>query len=66
MPRSRFRFEPAPSGTRVSMSAALEPHGVIRLLSPVMIAGVRRRVRADHGCLKTVLEHPVPVSGPRL
>ena len=62
----QYRFEPAPGGTRVSMSAALEPHGVFRFLSPVMTAGVRRQVRADHRRLKTVLEHPAPVSGPRL
>jgi uncharacterized membrane protein len=61
----QYRFEPAPGGTRVSMSAALEPHGVFRFLSPVMTAGVRRQVRADHRRLKTVLEHPAPVSGPR-
>lgn len=62
----QYRFEAAPGGTRVSMSAALEPHGVFRFLSPVMTAGVRRQVRADHRRLKTVLEHPVPISGPGL
>jgi uncharacterized membrane protein len=62
----QYRFEPDPGGTRVSMSAALEPHGLFRFLSPVMTAGVRRQVRADHRRLKTVLEHSAPVSGPRL
>jgi hypothetical protein len=39
------------------MKAAVEPHGVFRFLSPIMTAGVRRQVRADHHRLKTVLEH---------
>jgi uncharacterized membrane protein len=61
----QYRFEPAPGGTRVSMSAAVEPHGIFRFLEPVMAAGVRRQVRADHRRLKTLLEHPVPISGSR-
>jgi len=62
----RYRFEPAGGGTRVSMSATVEPHGLFRLLTPVMAAGVRRQVRADHRRLKTVLERPAPVADPRL
>jgi Polyketide cyclase / dehydrase and lipid transport len=54
----RYRFESAGDGTRVSMSATVEPHGLFRLLTPVMAAGVRRQVKADHRRLKTVLEHP--------
>jgi len=40
------------------MTASVEPRGLFRLLTPVMAAGVRRQVRADHRRLKTVLEHP--------
>ena len=54
----QYRFEPDQDGTRVRMSANVEPHGVFRLLAPIMTAGVRRQVRADHRRLKTVLEHP--------
>ena len=54
----QYRFEPDGAGTRVSMSATVEPQGIFRLLTPIMTAGVRRQVRADHRRLKTVLEHP--------
>jgi uncharacterized membrane protein len=60
----QYRFEPDQDGTRVSMSASVEPHGVFRFLSPVMAAGVRRQVWADHRRLKTVLECPGPAGGP--
>ena len=56
--REQYRFEPAGDATLVSMSAAVEPRGVFRLLTPVMTIGVRRQVKADHRRLKTVLEHP--------
>ncbi len=61
---ARAGGEPAGDRTRVSMSATAEPHGLFRLLAPVMAAGVRRQVKADHRRLKTVLEHPSPVAGP--
>jgi carbon monoxide dehydrogenase subunit G len=54
----QYRFESDEDATRVSMSAAVEPHGLFRLLGPVMTAGVRRQVKADHHGLKTILEHP--------
>ena len=60
----QYRFEHDQDGTRVSMSATVEPHGVFRFLSPVMAAGVRRQVRADHRRLKTVLERPGAADGP--
>ena len=60
----QYRFEQDQGGTRVSMSANVETHGVFRFLSPVMTVGVRRQVRADHRRLKTVLEGLAPVSGP--
>ena len=53
----QYRFEPDQGGTRVSMNAAVEPRGVFRFLSPIMTAGVRRQVRADHRRLKATLEH---------
>ena len=62
--REQYRFEHDQGRTRVSMSADVEPHGVFRFLSPVMTAGVRRQIRADHRRLKTVLERPRPGSGP--
>jgi hypothetical protein len=62
----QYRFEPDKGGTRVLMSAAVEPHGAFRFLSPIMTAGVRRQVRADHRRLKTVLEHRAPASDPSL
>ena len=37
----RHRFEPDGAGTRVSMSAAVEPRGVFRAFTPI-IAGSRR------------------------
>jgi len=52
----QYRFEPDRDATRVSMTASVEPRGLFRLLGPVMAAGVRRQVRADHRRLKTVLE----------
>jgi uncharacterized membrane protein len=54
----RYRFEADGGSTRVSMSAAVEPRGVFRLLTPLMAAGVRRQVRADHRQLKALLEAP--------
>ena len=57
----RYRFDPDGEATRVSMSAAVEPRGVFRLLTPIMTAGVRRQVKADHRRLKIVLEHPQPI-----
>jgi Polyketide cyclase / dehydrase and lipid transport len=54
----QYRFEPDHDGTRVRMTATVEAHGIFRLLTPVMGAGVRRQVRADHRRLKRVLEHP--------
>jgi uncharacterized membrane protein len=54
----QYRFEPDHDATRVSMTASVEPRGIFRVLTPVMAAGVRRQVKADHRRLKTVLEHP--------
>ena len=39
------------------MTASAEPHGIFRLLAPIMAAGVRRQVKADHRRLKVLLEH---------
>lgn len=60
----QYRFEAADGGTLVSMSGTAEPHGVFRFLSPVMAAGMRRQVRADHRRLKTLLEQRAPVADP--
>jgi len=54
----QYRFESDQDATRVSMNAVVEPRGVFRLLTPIMTAGVRHQVKADHRRLKTVLEHP--------
>jgi hypothetical protein len=53
----RYRFESDHDATRVWMTATAEPHGIFRLLAPVMAAGVRRQVKADHRRLKSLLEH---------
>jgi uncharacterized membrane protein len=58
----RYRFESAGDGTRVSMTATVEPRGLFRLLAPVLAAGVRRQVKADHRRLKAVLERPASVA----
>jgi uncharacterized membrane protein len=55
----RYRFESAGDATRVSMTATVEPRGTFRLLTPIMTAGVRRQVKADHRRLKALLEQPV-------
>lgn len=55
----RYRFESTGDATRVSMTATVEPRGSFRLLTPIMTAGVRRQVKADHRRLKAVLERPV-------
>jgi hypothetical protein len=62
----QYRFEPDGQATRVSMTATAEPFGFFRFLAPVMAAGIRRQVRADHRRLKAILEHPAPrpASGP--
>ncbi|HLK72165.1 MAG TPA: SRPBCC family protein [Streptosporangiaceae bacterium] len=52
----RYRFEAEHAATRVQMSAIAEPHGSFRLLAPVMAAGIRRQVKADHRRLKALLE----------
>jgi hypothetical protein len=54
----QYRFESDDQATRVSMTATVEPHGVFRLLTPIMTAGIRRQVKADRRRLKSVLEHP--------
>jgi uncharacterized membrane protein len=54
----RYRFESAGDATRVSMTATVEPRGTFRLLTPIMTAGVRRQVKADHRRLKALLEQP--------
>lgn len=60
----RYRFEADHDATRVQMTASAEPHGIFRLLAPVMAAGVRRQVRADHRRLKALLEHQDTQAGP--
>ena len=51
-----YSFEPKGEATSVSMSAAVEPRGPFRLITPIMAAGVRRQVKADHLRLKAFLE----------
>ena len=34
--------------------------GLFGFLAPVLAAGIRRQVRADHRRLKAILEHPAP------
>jgi uncharacterized membrane protein len=60
----QYRFESAGAGTRVSMTATITTQGLFRLIRPVLLAGVRRQVKADHRRLKSVLERPAPIAGP--
>jgi hypothetical protein len=60
----QYRFEPDAQATRVSMTATVEPFGIFRFLAPVLAAGIRRQVRADHRRLKAILEHPAPGTPP--
>jgi uncharacterized membrane protein len=53
----RYRFEADHEATRVQMTATAEPYGIFRFLAPVMAAGIRRQVKADHRRLKALLEH---------
>jgi hypothetical protein len=52
----QYRFVSDGSATRVSMQATVRPRGVFRYLKPIMAAGARRQIRADHRRLKTVFE----------
>ena len=56
-----YRFESDHDATRVSMSAVVEPRGLFRLVAPIMHAGIRLQVKADHRRLMTVLQRSQPI-----
>jgi hypothetical protein len=49
-------FDPVPQGTRMRWSWDLEPHGGLRLMSPVITSMGRRQERAIWESLKRLLE----------
>ncbi len=53
---SRLRFEAVDSGTRITWSSRLRPHGAMRLLTPVLGVIARRQTTAIWNGLKQTLE----------
>ena len=42
--RCKFTFEPVPEGTRIRIAGAAQPRGWLRLLEPMLRAGMRKAV----------------------
>lgn len=58
-------FDPAPGGTRMRWSWDVAPHGVLKLMTPVVAQMGRRQEKAIWSCLKQYLEAqqmPMPQS----
>jgi hypothetical protein len=51
-----LRFDPVPDGTRMSWSWDMRPHGLYRLLTPVIVRVGRREEQENWGGLKRFLE----------
>ena len=51
-----LRFDPVPDGTRMSWSWAVTPHGLYRLLTPIIARAGRRQEQENWGGLKRFLE----------
>jgi hypothetical protein len=51
-----LRFDPVPNGTRMSWSWAVTPHGLYRLLTPIIVGAGRRQEQANWAGLKRFLE----------
>ena len=51
-------FDPVAGGTRMRWSWALEPHGGLRLMSPMITSMGRRSEQTIWGGLKRLLEAP--------
>ncbi|MDQ4130084.1 MAG: SRPBCC family protein [Actinomycetota bacterium] len=56
----RYRFDDTPTGTRLRLHAEAVPHGLLRLLGPLVAVAMQRQIRTDHGRLKTALERARP------
>lgn len=53
-------FDPVDGTTRVTLSASMQPSGLMRLMSPVMARWARRQMRKDLEAFKERLETPTP------
>ena len=51
-------FKPVPRGTRIKWSWIVQPHGVLRAITPIAALIGRRQERAIWSGLKRVLEEP--------
>jgi len=49
-------LESTPSGTKLTHARELQPHGLLRLLTPIMGGGFKREARNDLQNLKRILE----------
>jgi hypothetical protein len=54
--RSRFVFEPALSGTKISDKGTVTMHGLWKLLAPLVKAEANREVVTEHQRLKAAIE----------
>lgn len=62
--RTTYTWEPAGSGTRMTLQNTGSPAGFGRLAAPVMEAAMRRATAKDLARLKALLEQREPLSGP--
>jgi uncharacterized protein YndB with AHSA1/START domain len=53
-------FEPVPEGTRMRWSGDLEPHGLLKLMSPMLARMGRRQEQRIWSGLKDLLEEQAP------
>jgi uncharacterized protein YndB with AHSA1/START domain len=54
--RGGLTFEPVPEGTRMRWQWSLEPHGLLRVLSPLIVRMGRRQEQTIWSNLKELLE----------
>jgi uncharacterized protein YndB with AHSA1/START domain len=62
-PAGRWELSDAPEGTNVKLIMAPKPHGLLKLLAPVISSGIRKDLPVALGQLKQTLERP-PVQSP--
>jgi len=58
-----LRFDPVPSGTRMSWSWEMRLRGLYRLLTPIIAGAGRRQEQANWAGLKRFLEGQEPLVG---
>lgn len=58
-----YTLEPTPSGTRLTHWAELEPHGLLRLLRPMISGMFVKQSEVAIQTLKQILESPVAATG---